>query len=228
VAERAVGSAEVAPGGGGSRRRLRLAEVPLAQTDAAGRAALQLQRAFQDGICIALSLELLSWLECDERTDGAAELAGGAAAVWRLLGTTIDAFGPHITVDSMSMAEAIDRKLGRSEAGRLHARQGDLGKLDAVELALGGRRRETAVRARGKAPLTRREFEVALLIAEGLSNRAIADRLVISTRTVDGHVERILAKLEYSSRTQVATWALTRDEPLRVLPPRDRRIDPAG
>jgi len=55
--------------------------------------------------------------------------------------------------------------------------------------------------------LTRGIWFAAQLIAEGLSNRAIADRLVISTRTVDGHVERILAKLEFSSRTQVATWA---------------------
>lgn len=62
-------------------------------------------------------------------------------------------------------------------------------------------------------PLTPREFEVAQLIAEGLSNRAIAERLVISARTVDGHVERILAKLEYSSRIQVATWAVAHAAP---------------
>lgn len=75
-----------------------------------------------------------------------------------------------------------------------------------MELALGSRRpaRQTLP---GTGPLTPREFEVAQLIAKGLSNRAIADRLVISIRTVDGHVERILAKLEFSSRTQVATWA---------------------
>jgi non-specific serine/threonine protein kinase len=58
-------------------------------------------------------------------------------------------------------------------------------------------------------PLTAREREIAALVADGLSNRAIAARLVISQRTVDGHVERILAKLGFSSRTQVAAWAVT-------------------
>nr|EMP11152.1 hypothetical protein ISGA_5572 [Gordonia sp. NB41Y] len=55
-------------------------------------------------------------------------------------------------------------------------------------------------------PLTKREREVADLIAQGLSNRAIADQLVVSRRTVDGHVERILNKLGVGSRTQVAAW----------------------
>lgn len=62
---------------------------------------------------------------------------------------------------------------------------------------------------RSASPLTAREQEIAALVAEGLSNRAIAARLVISTRTVDGHVERILAKLGFSSRAQVAAWSVT-------------------
>ena len=53
-------------------------------------------------------------------------------------------------------------------------------------------------------PLTARESEVAALIAEGKTNREIASELVISQRTVDGHVERILAKLGVSSRTKLA------------------------
>jgi DNA-binding CsgD family transcriptional regulator len=39
-----------------------------------------------------------------------------------------------------------------------------------------------------------------------MSNRAIAAQLTISPRTVDGHVERILRKLDFSSRSQVASW----------------------
>ncbi|WP_067477227.1 LuxR C-terminal-related transcriptional regulator [Actinomadura hibisca] len=54
--------------------------------------------------------------------------------------------------------------------------------------------------------LTRREQEIAGLVAEGLSNRQIAERLVISKRTVDSHVEHILAKLGFASRAQVAGW----------------------
>jgi DNA-binding NarL/FixJ family response regulator len=43
-------------------------------------------------------------------------------------------------------------------------------------------------------------------VAEGLSNRSIAQALVISPRTVDGHVENILGKLGFSSRAQIAAW----------------------
>ena len=53
------------------------------------------------------------------------------------------------------------------------------------------------------AGLTRRELEVADLVARGLTNRQIAERLYIAERTVEGHVERIRAKLNVRSRTQV-------------------------
>jgi DNA-binding CsgD family transcriptional regulator len=56
--------------------------------------------------------------------------------------------------------------------------------------------------------LTRREREVALLVADGLSNKDIAARLVLSERTVESHVASILTKLDCTSRTQIATWAL--------------------
>jgi predicted ATPase/DNA-binding NarL/FixJ family response regulator len=54
------------------------------------------------------------------------------------------------------------------------------------------------------AGLTRRELEVAELVAQGLTNRQIAERLVIAERTVEGHVERVRNKLNVRSRTQVA------------------------
>jgi DNA-binding NarL/FixJ family response regulator len=52
--------------------------------------------------------------------------------------------------------------------------------------------------------LTHREHEVAALVAEGLTNREIADRLVLSVRTVETHVDRILGKLNLHTRTQLA------------------------
>src|SRR5271166_3230142 len=57
-------------------------------------------------------------------------------------------------------------------------------------------------------PLTRREREIAGFISDGLTNRAIADWLVLSERTVEGHVRSTLAKLQLTNRTELAAWAL--------------------
>ncbi len=68
--------------------------------------------------------------------------------------------------------------------------------------------------------LTGREREVAGLIAAGLSNRAIAERLVVGERTVETYVSSILAKLGFTARTQIAAWVATRTVSLEA-PPRD-------
>ncbi|HVM00905.1 MAG TPA: AAA family ATPase [Egibacteraceae bacterium] len=78
----------------------------------------------------------------------------------------------------------------------------------------GGRpRRQAPVRSPAadadarNARLTPREGEVAALLAEGLSNRQIAERLYVSERTAETHVQNILMKLGFTSRAQVAAWA---------------------
>ncbi|TCN54835.1 regulatory LuxR family protein [Rhodococcus sp. SMB37] len=81
----------------------------------------------------------------------------------------------------------------------------------AVSFALGESTTAPNRAAQNTSPLTKREFEIARLVADGMSNRAIADKLVISPRTVDGHVERILAKLGVTSRTRIATWVTAHD-----------------
>ena len=77
--------------------------------------------------------------------------------------------------------------------------------------ALAGRIRTTLGREPGTGPrpggLTRRELEVAALVAAGASNREIADKLVISERTAESHVQNILTKLGFRSRAQIASWA---------------------
>lgn len=56
--------------------------------------------------------------------------------------------------------------------------------------------------------LSDRETEIIALVVEGLSNQEIADRLVLSRRTVQGHVARAMRKTGTSTRTQLAVWAL--------------------
>lgn len=67
--------------------------------------------------------------------------------------------------------------------------------------AAGGSRGDSGPR------LTPRELEVATMAARGLSNRDIAGELYLSVRTVDAHVDHILTKLGFHSRTQLAGWA---------------------
>jgi DNA-binding NarL/FixJ family response regulator len=59
---------------------------------------------------------------------------------------------------------------------------------------------------RSAKALTPREREVAVLVSQGLTNREIAQRLVIGERTVESHVERIMDKLARHSRAEIATW----------------------
>ncbi len=58
--------------------------------------------------------------------------------------------------------------------------------------------------------LTEREREVAKLIVEGKSNREIGQELVVGVKTVEAHVTRSLTKLGFSSRAQIAAWAVDR------------------
>ncbi|MEV7646732.1 LuxR C-terminal-related transcriptional regulator [Arthrobacter sp. NPDC089319] len=181
-------------------------------TESARQAALQaleLQKDFKDSICTALSIELLSWIAASaDEVKKAEELALAASTVWKELGTTVAAFGPHIQGDSQltatRIADAVGSTIAIAEEGTKQ-----LTKDAAIDLAL-GRAEAPASPDAPASPLTKREQEIALLIAKGLSNRAIGDSLVISPRTVGGHVESILAKLGFTSRTQVASWVASR------------------
>ena len=94
------------------------------------------------------------------------------------------------------------------EAGR------DMAAEQALDLALAATEAPTT-RSNGPpersaqqvAGLSPREREVAALLAHGLSNRQIAQRLVVTERTVAAHIEHILNKLGFASRHQVGAWA---------------------
>jgi DNA-binding CsgD family transcriptional regulator len=83
----------------------------------------------------------------------------------------------------------------------------------AIEYALSTRDHE-AVSSVG--PLSRREREVAMLVAAGMTNRQISERLFIAERTAEGHVERIRNKLGLHSRAHLAAWAVERGLASRI------------
>ena len=74
----------------------------------------------------------------------------------------------------------------------------------------------------GNPPLTLREQQVVALVADGLSNKAIAARLGVSTRTVEGHVNHVFTKLGIESRTELVRFVLTAGAPtsIRSIPGR--------
>jgi non-specific serine/threonine protein kinase len=77
----------------------------------------------------------------------------------------------------------------------------------SMDYALGEGKPDAAP-AGDPGPLSKREREVVAMVAGGMTNRQIADRLFIAERTAEGHVERIRNKLGVRSRTEVATWAI--------------------
>jgi len=178
--------------------------------DAAGlaRSALAIQRGFNDPVGVGLLIELLAWIAASSgQARRAAALLATAESVWALIGTTIAAFGPALGQHRAGCEARLRAELSPAEL----AAASRAGRQPTVEAAIASILDDPAAapRRRPRSPLTAREQEIAALVAEGLSNRAIAARLVISTRTVDGHVERILAKLGFSSRAQVAAWSVT-------------------
>ena len=107
------------------------------------------------------------------------------------------ALGSHI--ETAAGLPASPEHAGAKDPGR----PGDAAWADPARLAS----------ARSASPLTAREHEIVVLIARGLSNRQIADELVISPATAARHVANILSKLGFTSRTQVASWAARHEPP---------------
>jgi predicted ATPase/DNA-binding CsgD family transcriptional regulator len=190
--------------------RWRLGQNPEARL--AATEALEIQQQFMDAICTALTIDVLSWIAASEsRFDTAAELACVATSVWTGLGTTI-ALAPHLQSDLAHSAEIVRNHVSPRRLTELSAQQARLTVKEAIAKALGVTSPvEGPDTARPR--LTPREDEIARLVADGLSSRSIAQILVISPRTAEGHVENILNKLGFVSRAQIAVWVAHRTAP---------------
>ena len=184
------------------------------------RKSVRLFQPMHDLTGISFGVQALSWCAAfAEPGEGAARLLGAAQAVWRTSGAKVDETNAYSVFDKRSedaLREALGSAVLESEAFETAFAEGAAYSFDqAVALALGETDKDPAESGRTGAVsqlpgnpggLTRRELEIAELLAEGLSNKDIAVRLVISQRTAETHVDRILSKLGFTSRLQVASW----------------------
>jgi ATP/maltotriose-dependent transcriptional regulator MalT len=159
---------------------------------------------------VARCIEAAAWMAGGQQEyRRAATLLGAADALWADTGTPITAYG-HLISHHDTCERQTRAGLGDAAFTGAFARGNALSYDDAIAYALKQQRRPTTPPPiDGSTPLTRRERQVADLVAEGLSNKEIAGKLVISQRTAESHVEHILTKLGVSSRAQVAAWKAT-------------------
>jgi len=188
--------------------------------------SLQLSLATGQRLAVARGLEAAAVL---------AAAGGGPVTAVQLHGAALALREAAGHPASARAGSRVDGLLGAGGAGldqaavsALIAQGSAMSAHDAVRLASGTGRGDPAGRAAGPpgpaqgergapagagtaGPLTARELEIAHLIARGLSNRGIADELVISPATVARHVANIFGKLGLRSRAQLAAWAAQRE-----------------
>ncbi|MEP6843766.1 MAG: LuxR C-terminal-related transcriptional regulator [Pseudolysinimonas sp.] len=172
------------------------------QLDAAERLAIEAisaERGFDDPVGSCLMLEVLSWTNAERGpNERSAILLGAADAQWRRIGSAITVYGPQMSAHHDRCVALLRDRLGARTYERLSLAGAQLDPAEAVTLAL-----EPPA---GSTGLSARELEVAMRIHLGSRNREIAEDLVLSVRTVDTHVQRILVKLGFTSRAQIAVW----------------------
>jgi predicted ATPase/DNA-binding NarL/FixJ family response regulator len=165
---------------------------------------------------MATSLEALAWAAGSSgRPERAALLLGASAAVWHELGSVVPPYWQayHDGCEAAARA-ALDEGRYRAcwqEGYALSRAQATAAALDDQDTVAAARPAPAAAAADGAFELSARELEVARLVADGLSNPAIASALFVSVATVKTHVSHILAKLGLDSRTQLARWIAGHD-----------------
>lgn len=174
--------------------------------------AMKIKRGFGDTVGIGLAVMVLTWTAL-----ASGDLLRGTVLLGahRRLRKSYDLSGSVIPWDAQTeqLEVRAREQLGTDAFERAFARGLGFDLEQTMEYALGS---GAAPAAEGSAaaepsPLTRREEQVAELVARGMSNKRIADQLVISQRTAEAHVEHILTKLDFTSRAQIASWVTQRE-----------------
>ncbi len=171
------------------------------------RAALCAMRHMDDSMGVVLCLDALAWAAAaSDEAIRAVTLAAAAEAAWAAIPAVP---APPLRQRHDAALAAARTALRTAEYRAAFAKGAVLTQAEAVAFALGEAvsRPDDARAGPSPSQLTRREQDVAALVAKGLSNSQIAAALVISPRTVETHVQHIMDKLGCSSRAQIAAWS---------------------
>ncbi|MQA60832.1 MAG: LuxR family transcriptional regulator [Actinophytocola sp.] len=181
-----------------------------ARADTLAKETLRIKEEFGDRLGIAMAMEVIAWVAAKQGHHArAAQLLGAIESALSTVGAT-SLFRP--LADDHAQCERETRAALGDEAWLEAFEKGASADFDAaVGMALRRSVRSPAPSPvpRQEGELTSREHEIAELVAKGLSNRDIAATLVISPRTAEKHVEKILSKLGLNSRTQIGVWVAT-------------------
>nr|WP_235214438.1 protein kinase [Rhodococcus opacus] len=170
---------------------------------------LRMARTVDDPLSTAWCLEALAWIAAkNDQAEHATQLMGAAEGLWESVGSApVHIPGLHVYHEECAnqARNALSSRCfdDTYQAGRQMTLE------EAVAFALDEDAPPPPAHVDSdNCHLTKREHQVAGLVAEGLTNRAIAARLVIANRTAQGHVEHILTKLGFTSRAQIAAWVV--------------------
>jgi ATP/maltotriose-dependent transcriptional regulator MalT len=181
--------------------RWRVGDLPGASASA--RQALAPPSIRQDRWFVALCLEVLGWATTDPVS--AARLLGAADASFRAVGTMLAGLR-HVADPHERRLHELRNALGEDAVAAAYQQGSELNTDDVLAFGTEESVSTPPAPVPGRGPLTRRERQIAELVASGLSNKEIAATLVIAPRTVETHVEHIFAKLGFTRRTQIAAW----------------------
>jgi DNA-binding CsgD family transcriptional regulator/tetratricopeptide (TPR) repeat protein len=172
--------------------------------------SLRIETGDQSGIAWCLE-KLADAAHLQGRPKMAAKIFGAATALRAPIGAAVD---PVDRADHERLIAELRSTLGDSAFTASWAMGEALSLREAIDEALAGPGESIKPTVRVDKEkyrgLTAREREVAVLIAQGRANRDIAEALVVELKTVEAHVTRILNKLGFDNRVQIATWAVNR------------------
>ena len=169
--------------------------------------ALEIARRIDDRLAQSYLLAAFGWFAAgDGQVRLGAQLLGAAEAT--RLGAGAGIIAPLASLLDQAEKSAV-AVLGRAKFDAEFTAGKRMNRDAAIGLALGESgqiRARAAVGETGAGLLSKRETDVARLVAEGLTNKQIGTQLFISERTVDSHVRSILNKRGFNSRAQIAGW----------------------